>query len=234
MRRSVHKRAGGAGYRYGLWARLWLKSPFGWLVTVFAFAAVKLIADHGARGPDTASFVYEKAGMLLAALIVTWALSLDFDSGWIRQIWTLPQRRGVVIAERFGFGLLVFMLLMAGISLYMHSRFGPNVWKLLLFAMPVYCTIGSWTVLWTVIARHSTGGLMAALGLWAFAVSGAELGVYSPAIAHFNGVFRAVVTFGTADAERWDGWVIFNRQLYMGAFAATGLAAWIAVRRRNA
>lgn len=232
MRRSALARVHGIGYRYRLWTHLWLKSPYGWLVMAFSFAAVQLIADHGARGPDTASFVYEKQGILLAAVIVTWVLSLDFDSGWIRQVWTLPQRRGLVIAERFGFGMLLFTLLMSIISVYMHIKFGRNVWKLLLFAMPVYFAAGAWTVLWTVIARHSTGGLMASLGLWAFAVSGAELSIYSPVITHFNGVFQAVVTYGTANAARWDGWVIFNRWMYAAAFGWIWLGALIAVRRR--
>jgi hypothetical protein len=221
-------------YRCSLWTKLWLKSPFGWLVVVCAFAAARLIVQSGQHSQDIASSVYEKEGMLLAAVTVSWAMSLDADSGWLRQIWTYPQRRIVVIAERYGFGMLLFCAVMAIISVYMHARFGSNVWKVFMFALPVHATVGACAMVGTILANHSLGGLLGAVGLWAAAVgAGDNLGEYAPTVVHFTGVFRAVVHAGTSTAVPWDGWVVANRFWYMAAFGTLWAAAVMLVLRRK-
>jgi hypothetical protein len=221
-------------YRYSLWTKLWLKSPFGWLVVLCAFAAARLIVHSGRHSQDIASSVYEKEGMLLAAVTVSWALSLDADSGWLRQIWTYPQRRIAVIAERYVFGMLLFCAVMAIVSIYMHTRFGPNVWKVFLFALPVHATVGACAMVGTVLANHSLMGLLGAVGLWAAAIGGGDsLGEYAPAIVHFTGVFRSVVHSGTGAAVPWDGWVVANRFWYLAAFGLLWAAAVVLVSRRR-
>jgi hypothetical protein len=193
-----------------------------------------LIVQSGQHSQDIASSVYEKEGMLLAAVTVSWAMSLDADSGWLRQIWTYPQRRIVVIAERYGFGMLLFCTVMAIISVYMHARFGPHVWKVFLFALPVHATVGACAMVGAVIANHSLPGLLGAVGLWAAAIGGGDnLGEYAPAVVHFTGVFRSVVHAGTSAAVAWDGWVVANRFWYLAAFGTLWAAAFVLVSRRK-
>ncbi|ASS75298.1 hypothetical protein CIG75_10060 [Tumebacillus algifaecis] len=219
--------------RYALLLRLWIRSWFAYGILVLVLLAANVVSLYIGSVSDTVSLLYETVGVLLLIFFLTWPLMIDFDSSYVELIFTYPMRRLAFLIERLLFGWLFFSGIMVVLSMWFAHALSEQVFKALLFTMPLYLICTAVVGLGTVLMRHSLGGLLAGLCFWMlFAVIKGLMGAYSGVILHFNSVSYFAFHWKLHDAD--DVWIIHNRLVFAGlAVLLSAVMMWRFARKQR-
>lgn len=213
--------------RLRLILKLWFTSLYSILVMLLIPIAALVIYSQGSYTvEELASLVYEEAAPIWFILILQWCLSIDFDSKFYMQVMTYPIARLKFLMERLLFSAVIFIGLLAVVTLALTPFMGSFAWQGLAFTIPVYITLAGIVVAGTVFVNHSVGGLLVGIIFWmSYEFGGILLGNNLQVIMLRYG---SVYTFVNGTTGFWDEmnhWILYNRLFYMGiGVLLTGLA----------
>lgn len=210
-----------------LWLRVNIRSPLFWGFIVCVWLGMDVFMRSFSTERGAISGIYEQAGMLIFALAMVSAFSLDVDSRFMNHLRTYPVRRWMLLFERACIGymtgsfclVVLAMAFLPEIHVMFHLRY-------LLFMLPIYWSFGAIAVLGTLIVRHTIGGILVALVMWAIAM-GRTMGELSPVILHFTGVDLTVSYWGVDPQVGFEMWLIRNRLFFSGLGLLIWLGSWI-------
>ncbi|GKU76415.1 hypothetical protein [Paenibacillus sp. L3-i20] len=219
----------GFSIRLKLWLKLWLTSA-STIILMLLFPIVAYVS-YTFLSHSIASFTsvfYEKAALLFFVFIVQWCFSIDFDSKCYVQLLTYPIARWKLVVERIVLSLLLFIGLLAAITIVLTLFAGGFVGKALLFSIPIYVGMAGIVVLATIIGRHSLGGLFAGLVIWILFLDGDALWHHaSISLLHLPIVFEEL-SGGNGLFAPPNEWILYNRLFYM----SLGVILWVIAIRQ--
>lgn len=203
--------------RLRLYLKLWFTSFYTIVMMLFIPVVGVFLYNSGSYTiEDASSIIYEKAAPIWFIFILQWCFSIDMDSKFYSLVVTYPISRWRFIMERVLFSTLVFISLLAIVTVGLMPIMGAFAWQSFLFTMPIYIAIAGFAVVGTVMINHSLGGLLVGIIIWVFFVFGATfLGDLNVILLKYGSVY----TFVKGESGFWsvdNNWIHYNRLFYLG------------------
>ena len=214
--------------RLQLILKLWFTSLYSILIMLLIPIVALVIYNEGSYTvEDLASIVYEEVAPIWFILILQWCLSIDFDSKFHMQMMTYPIARWKILMERLLFSAVIFIGLLAVVTLALAPFMGNFAWQGLAFTIPVYITFAGLSVAGTVFGNHSVGGLLGGILFWmSYEFGGILLSNLNVILLKYGSVYT-FVNGTTGFFAETNHWILYNRLFYTGiGVLLIGLAIW--------
>lgn len=203
---------GGFNLRFKILTKFWFRSPISLillpLLPLSIYATFVMTED---TPNELTSRYFENIAVLILILVLFWAFSLDYNSGFIKQIESYPIKMLYLLFERLTISFIFFYIIMIVICMIFQLLDTVGTWSVLIFLTPVYFCVGLLFLTGTILGGNLVG-LILSLLFWvtSLLISGI-LGEYSPIIVHFPNVFRFILDYNLDISNKW---IIFNRVFY--------------------